>query len=53
VEVGPGATVRRNVTLTLGAKVPAKRNVFVLRVEEEGRVEPGDAFVAVDVAERE
>jgi glyoxylase-like metal-dependent hydrolase (beta-lactamase superfamily II) len=48
VEVGPGATVRKEVSLTLGAKLMAERNVFVLRVEEEGRVEPGDAFVAVD-----
>jgi len=51
VEVVPGATVRKIVALTQGAKLPAKRNVFVLRVEENGRVEPGDAFVAVDVAE--
>jgi hypothetical protein len=35
----------------LGAKLPATRYVFALRVEEGGRVEPGDAFVAVDVGE--
>jgi glyoxylase-like metal-dependent hydrolase (beta-lactamase superfamily II) len=49
VEVGPGATVRKKVSLMLGTKVPAKRNVFALRVQEDGRVEPGDPFVVVDV----
>jgi glyoxylase-like metal-dependent hydrolase (beta-lactamase superfamily II) len=51
IEVGPGATVRRKVTLALGARLTARRHVFVLRVEEDGRVEPGDAFLAIDVAE--
>ena len=50
-EVGPGATVRRKVSLVLGPKLPAKRYVFALRVTEGGRVELGDAFVAVDVGE--
>jgi glyoxylase-like metal-dependent hydrolase (beta-lactamase superfamily II) len=50
VEVGPGLTVRRKVKLKLGGKLPAGRHVFVLRITEGSRVDPGDSFVAVDVA---
>jgi hypothetical protein len=50
VEVGPGATVRKKVEMKLGEKLSAGRQVFVLRVLEGDRVEPGDGFVAVDVA---
>ena len=49
IEVGPGATVRRAVTWALGEKLPAGRHVFILRVTEGEAVEPGDAFVVVDV----
>jgi glyoxylase-like metal-dependent hydrolase (beta-lactamase superfamily II) len=51
VEVGPGATVRRKVEMKLSDKLPAGRHIFVLRVTDGDSVEPGDAFVAVDVAE--
>ena len=51
VEAAPGATVRRKVIIALGAKLPAGRYVFALRVTESDKVEPGDAFVAVDVGE--
>ncbi len=48
LEVGPGATVRKEVRLTLLAKIPAGRHVFALRVTAAGMTDPGDAFVAVD-----
>lgn len=49
VEVGPGATVRRAVRLTLGDKLPPGRHVFALTTRDGDAAEPGDAFVAVDV----
>jgi hypothetical protein len=49
VEVGPGATVRRAVSWTLGAKLSPGRHVFGLRVTEGDAVDPADAFVVVDV----
>jgi glyoxylase-like metal-dependent hydrolase (beta-lactamase superfamily II) len=49
VEVGAGATVRRDIVLRVGEKMGAGRHVFALRVVEEGQVDPCDAFVVVDV----
>ena len=49
VEVGPGASDRREVSLKLAEKVPAGRQVFVLRAREGDTEEGADAFVAVDV----
>jgi glyoxylase-like metal-dependent hydrolase (beta-lactamase superfamily II) len=49
IEVGPGATARRAVKLALSEKLPAGRHVFALDVRDGDAVEPGDAFVAVDV----
>ncbi|HEY7311729.1 MAG TPA: MBL fold metallo-hydrolase [Gemmataceae bacterium] len=46
VEVPAGGTVRRAFTLRLDAKMPAGRNVFVLR-----GTSGADAFLAVDVDE--
>jgi glyoxylase-like metal-dependent hydrolase (beta-lactamase superfamily II) len=51
VEVGPGATVRTKVALKLSDKLPPGRHILALRVSEGDRVDPGDAFVAVDVAD--
>jgi glyoxylase-like metal-dependent hydrolase (beta-lactamase superfamily II) len=49
VEAAPGATVRRAVTWTLDKKLRPGRHVLTLRVTEGDNVEPGDAFVVVDV----
>ncbi len=49
LEVEPNATARREVTLRLGEKVPAGRQVLALRVAEGATVDPCDAFLAVDV----
>jgi glyoxylase-like metal-dependent hydrolase (beta-lactamase superfamily II) len=49
LEVGPGETVRREVAVVLGDKVPAGRHVFALRVTAGGRADGSDAFLAVDV----
>jgi glyoxylase-like metal-dependent hydrolase (beta-lactamase superfamily II) len=49
VEVGAGATVRREVSVKLGKKVPVGRQVFALRAVEGETVDESDAFLAVDV----
>lgn len=49
VEVGAGGTVRRDFTLTLPARLAAGRHVLTLRVHEGGRLDPSDAFLAVDI----
>ena len=49
VEVGAGATLRRPFALQLGEKTPVGRQVLVLRVVEDGRVDSCDAFVVVDI----
>lgn len=49
VEVGPGASVRRAIRMTLDEKTAAGRQVFVVTAREGDVIEPGDAFVAVDV----
>src|SRR5262249_48886495 len=49
VEVKPGATVQREISMRLGERVPAGRQVFVLRVVSDGGPDGSDAFVAVDV----
>jgi glyoxylase-like metal-dependent hydrolase (beta-lactamase superfamily II) len=48
LDVPAGETVRREVSIRLGEKVPAGRHVFALRVAERGKVDPSDTFVAVD-----
>jgi glyoxylase-like metal-dependent hydrolase (beta-lactamase superfamily II) len=49
LDVAAGQTLRRAFTLELGEKMPAGRQVFVLRVTEDGRTDPADAFVVVEV----
>jgi glyoxylase-like metal-dependent hydrolase (beta-lactamase superfamily II) len=49
VEVPAGGEVRRDFRAPLAEKVPIGRHVFILRATEGGRVDPSDAFVAVDV----
>ncbi len=49
IEVPAGGTVRRAVKWSLSDKLAKGRHVFTLRTTEGDRVEPGDAFVAVDV----
>jgi glyoxylase-like metal-dependent hydrolase (beta-lactamase superfamily II) len=51
VEVGPGATVRRALKLTLDGKLPPGRHVFALEARVGDAIAPADAFVAVDVGE--
>jgi glyoxylase-like metal-dependent hydrolase (beta-lactamase superfamily II) len=51
VEVGPGAVARRPLKLTLSDRLPPGRHVFALEARDGDAVEPGDAFVAVDVGE--
>jgi glyoxylase-like metal-dependent hydrolase (beta-lactamase superfamily II) len=49
VEAKPGATVQREISVRLGERVSAGRQVFVLRVVSDGGPDGSDAFVAVDV----
>ena len=49
MEVGAGATLRRDMVLQLAERVGVGRHVLPLRVLEEDREEPPDAFVVVDV----
>jgi glyoxylase-like metal-dependent hydrolase (beta-lactamase superfamily II) len=49
LEVPPGGTARREVTIRLNDKLSPGRHVFALRVQDGGRTDPSDAFVAVDV----
>lgn len=49
VEVAPGATTRKKITLKLNDNLDKGRHVFVVTAKEGGDTEPGDAFVAVDV----
>jgi hypothetical protein len=51
LEVSPGATVRKKVALKLSERLTPGRHVLTFRVTEGDHVEPGDAFVALDVAE--
>jgi glyoxylase-like metal-dependent hydrolase (beta-lactamase superfamily II) len=50
VEIGAGKTARREVALVVGEKTPVGRHVFALRVTEDGRVDPCDAFVVLEVS---
>jgi glyoxylase-like metal-dependent hydrolase (beta-lactamase superfamily II) len=50
LDVGPAATVRREVAVRLGDQVPPGRQVFVLRAQEGDTTDASDAFLAVDVA---
>jgi glyoxylase-like metal-dependent hydrolase (beta-lactamase superfamily II) len=52
IEVGPRTTVRRPVKLALGKKRSAGRHIFPITTSEGNRIEPGDTFMAVDIAER-
>jgi glyoxylase-like metal-dependent hydrolase (beta-lactamase superfamily II) len=52
LEVPAQGTARREITVPLGAKVPAGRQVLALRVLADGVPDEADAFLAVDV-ERE
>lgn len=52
VEVGPNASVRRAVKLKVDDLLPAGRHVIPLEVRDGDAVEPGDAFVAIDVMEK-
>jgi glyoxylase-like metal-dependent hydrolase (beta-lactamase superfamily II) len=49
LDVPAGGSARRAVTVRLGDKVPAGRQVLALRVLEGDRVDGCDAFLAVDV----
>jgi glyoxylase-like metal-dependent hydrolase (beta-lactamase superfamily II) len=49
LDVPPGGTARRDVTLGLGGELAPGRHVFALRVTDGDSADPSDAFVAVDV----
>jgi glyoxylase-like metal-dependent hydrolase (beta-lactamase superfamily II) len=49
VEVGPGGTVRRPVSIALAEKLEAGRVVLALAARAGEVAEPGDAFVVVEV----
>ncbi|MFO0926689.1 MAG: hypothetical protein U0736_06560 [Gemmataceae bacterium] len=50
VRVDAGATVRRPLELKLTGELPAGRHVFAVTAREGNAVEPGDAFLALEVA---
>ncbi len=45
----PTGTLRKSITKPLGARVAPGRQVFTIRAESGGRLEPSDAFFVVDV----
>jgi glyoxylase-like metal-dependent hydrolase (beta-lactamase superfamily II) len=49
VQVPAGGTIRREITVRLAEKIPAGRHILPLRVTEGERVDPSDAFLAIDV----
>jgi len=49
LDVPAGGSTRREVTIRLGERLPAGRNVFALRVTEGAETDPSDVFIAVDV----
>src|SRR5262249_52732312 len=49
VGAGPGGSGRRKVTLKPAAKLEEGLHVFVLTAREGDAVEPGDAFIGVQV----
>jgi hypothetical protein len=48
-DVPAQGAVRRELSLQLGAKTPAGRQVFALGVRQADRPDPSDAFLVVDV----
>jgi hypothetical protein len=44
-----GGEVRQEIRLQLGEKLPTGRHVFTLRAVEGDRIDPADAFLAVDL----
>jgi hypothetical protein len=49
LDVAAHGATRRELTLQLGANIPAGRQVFVLRATEAMAPDQADAFLAIDV----
>jgi len=50
LDVARGASARREFSFRLTDRVPAGRQVFALHADDDGRPDPADVFLGVDVA---